>query len=188
MSVKKNKDFYVWVIAECIKNTYDFWGIDIMSRFDEIEKYFPNVSKAIKKMYSEVYETEENEISFFETEPLYFSNPQYVYEAISNFVPFYSKIRFNIKTKEQNEKYKNINIYSWDRYVPIRRIDLIVAVLLFTEEFIFLPLSAKNVFYTDNKLLAYGDFVTLKVSKRIEKTIISIKVRDVMNIEYSILN
>ena len=45
---------------------------------------------------------------------------------------------------------------------------------------IFLPLSAKNVFYTDNKLLAYGDFVTLKVSKRIEKTIISIKVRDVM--------
>ena len=50
---KKDKDFYVWTMAECIKDTYEWWGIDMMSMYDHIKKDFPNASKAIKKMYSD---------------------------------------------------------------------------------------------------------------------------------------
>ena len=49
---KKDKDFYVWTMAECIKDTYEWWGIDMMSMYDHIKKDFPNATKAIKKMYS----------------------------------------------------------------------------------------------------------------------------------------
>ena len=40
----QNKDFYVWTMAECIKSTYEWWGIDMMSMFDNIEKDFPNAT------------------------------------------------------------------------------------------------------------------------------------------------
>ena len=49
---KKDKDFYVWTMAECIKDTYEWWVIDMMSMYDHIKKDFPNATKAIKKMYS----------------------------------------------------------------------------------------------------------------------------------------
>ena len=49
---RKDKDFYVWTMAECIKDTYEWWGIDMMSMYDNIKKDFPNAAKAIKKMYS----------------------------------------------------------------------------------------------------------------------------------------
>ena len=47
-----NKDFYVWTMAECIKSTYEWWGIDMMSMYDNIEKDFPNAIAAMKKIYS----------------------------------------------------------------------------------------------------------------------------------------
>lgn len=37
---KKNKDFYVSVMSECIKSTYEWWGTDIMSMYSMIEKGF----------------------------------------------------------------------------------------------------------------------------------------------------
>ena len=43
---KKNKDFYVSVMSECIKSTYEWWGTDIMSMYSMIEKRFPNATKA----------------------------------------------------------------------------------------------------------------------------------------------
>lgn len=46
---KKDKDFYVWTMAECIKDTYEWWGIDMMSMYDNIKKDFPNATNAIKK-------------------------------------------------------------------------------------------------------------------------------------------
>ena len=44
---RKDKDFYVWTMAECIKDTYEWWGIDMMSMYDNIKNDFPNATKAI---------------------------------------------------------------------------------------------------------------------------------------------
>ena len=48
MSVQ-DKRFYVWTMTECIKSTYEWWGIDMMSMFSHIKKNFPNATKAINK-------------------------------------------------------------------------------------------------------------------------------------------
>ena len=179
----QNKDFYVWTMAECIKSTYEWWGIDMMSMFDNIEKDFPNATEAIKKMYGN-FEAQ----NCYAAKSLHFENPQFVYEAISSLVPVNEKLSFDLRTKEQSKEYKDLNMCSWNRFVSINRMDLLMAVLLFTEEFILQPITSKNVVFTDNKLTIYGNFVTLKVSKNQDKTYISIRIRNVMLLEYVILN
>ena len=182
MSVQ-DKRFYVWTMTECIKSTYEWWGIDMMSMFSHIKKNFPNATKAINKMYNNL------EIrNYYEATPMKFENPQFVYEAISSLVPANDRIRFDLRTKEQSKEYNNLNMCSWNRFIFIRRINLLMAVLLFTEEFILQPITSKNVVLKDNKLIVYGNFVTLKVSKHQDKTYISIRIRNVMLLEYVILN
>lgn len=179
----KNRDFYVWTMSECIKDTYEWWGIDMMSMYDHIKEDFPNASVAIQKMYQNF-----DESNFNEAEYIYFEKPKYVYEAIASFIPLYKELHFDTRTRELNKEYKKLNMCSWNRFVSIRRIDLLMATLLFTEEFIFEPITSKNVILTDTKLTVYGSFVTLKVSKHEKKTYISIKIRGVMLFEYVILN
>ena len=77
---------------------------------------------------------------------------------------------------------------SWNRFISIRRMDLLMAVILFTEEFILQPITSKNVILTDKKLTVYGNFVTLKVSRHEEKTYIAIRIRNVIFLVYEILN
>lgn len=63
-----------------------------------------------------------------------------------------------------------------------------MAVILFAEEFILQPITSKNVIFTKNKLTVYGNVVTLKVSKHEKKTYVSIRIRNVILLEYVILN
>jgi len=179
----QNKEFYVWTMAECIKSSYECWGVDMMSMFDNIEKDFPNATEAIKKMYSN-FEAQ----NCYAAKSLQFKKPQFVYEAISSLVPVNEELSFDLRTKEQSKEYKDLNMCSWNRFVSINRMDLIMAVLLFAEEFILQHITSKNVVLTDNKLTVYGNFVTLKVSKHQDKTYISIRIRNVMLLEYVILN
>ena len=180
---KKDKDFYVWTMKECIKDTYEWWGIDMMSMYDNIKKDFPNATNAIKKMYSNFKAPK-----FYEAKCLFFEKPQYVYEAIASFIPLYEQLRFDIRTREQSKEYKNLKMCSWNRFVSIKRIDLLMAVILFAEEFILQPITSKNVIFTKNKLTVYGNVVTLKVSKHEKKTYVSIRIRNVILLEYVILN
>ena len=179
----QNKEFYVWTMAECIKSTYEWWGVDMMSMFDNIEKDFPNATEAIKKTYSN-FEAQ----NCYAAKSLQFKKPQFVYEAFSSLVPVNEELSFDLRTKEQSKEYKDLNMCSWNRFVSINRMDLIMAVLLFAEEFILQHITSKNVVLTDNKLTVYGNFVTLKVSKHQDKTYISIRIRNVMLLEYVILN
>lgn len=77
---------------------------------------------------------------------------------------------------------------SWNRFVSIKRIDLLMAVILFAEKFILQPITSKNVIFTEKKLTVYGNVVTLKVSKHEKKTYVSIRIRNVILLEYVILN
>lgn len=63
-----------------------------------------------------------------------------------------------------------------------------MAILLFTEEFIFQPIPSQNITFSDNQLTVYGDFVTFKVYKDEEKTYVSIRIHDVIVLNYEILN
>ena len=109
---KKDKDFYVWTMAECIKDTYECWGIDMISMYDHIKKDFPNASKAIKKMYSNFKAPK-----FYEAQYIFFEKPQYVYEAIASFIPLYEELHFDTRTKEQDKEYKKLNMCSWIKMI-----------------------------------------------------------------------
>ena len=63
-----------------------------------------------------------------------------------------------------------------------------MAVILFAEEFILQPITSKNVIFTEKKLTVYGNVITLKVSKHEKKTYVSIRIRNVILLEYVILN
>lgn len=180
---KKDKEFYVWTMAECIKNTYEWCGIDMMYMYDNIKKDFPNAANAIQKIYSNF-----DAQKFYEAQCLLFEKPEYVYETIANFIPLYEELHFDTRTKEQAKEYKNLNMCSWNRFVSIKRIDLLMAVILFAEEFILQPITSKNVILTEKKITVYGNFVTLKVSKHEKKTYVSIRIRNVILLEYVILN
>ncbi len=180
---EKNKDFYVWTMEECIKSTYEWWGIDIMSMYDNIQANFPDATKAINKMYVKLKMP-----NFYESKFLTFKKVEYIYEAIANLIPQHEKLQFDIITQEQSKKYEALNICSWNRFIEIDRIDLIMAVLLFTEEFILEEIKSKNVNITDNQLTVDGTFVKLEVSKNKDKTHVSILIKDVICLEYVILN
>ena len=76
---EKNKDFYVWAMAECIKDTYECWGIDMMSMYDNIKEDFSNATAAIHKMYDSLREP-----NFYESKFLFFEKVEYVYQALAN--------------------------------------------------------------------------------------------------------
>ena len=180
---KKNKDFYVWTLSECIKDTYEWWGIDMMSMYDQIQESFPNAAQAIQNMY-----VGWNEEDFYEAKHLYFKQIHYVYQAIANLIPLKKQLKFDTITKEQDPHYKGLNMCPWNRFVAINRMDLIMAILLFTEEFIFYPVTSPNVVLTDSKLIVYGEHLTFKVSKHEKKTYVSIRIHDVMLLQYIVLN
>ena len=180
---KKGKDFYVWTMANCIKSTYEWWGTDMMSMYDNIKKDFPNATKAIHKIYDGLRKPD-----FYESKFLVFEKAEYVYQALANLIPQHEELRFDTITKEQSKEYEGLNMCSWDEFVEISRIDLLMAVLLFTEEFILQPVKNDNVNLTDNQLTVEGTFVKLEVSKKEDKTHVSILIRDVMLLEYVILN
>ena len=53
---KKDKDFYVCTM-ENIKETYEWWGIDMMTMYEKIKEDFPNAITAIHKMYKNLEES-----------------------------------------------------------------------------------------------------------------------------------
>ena len=91
---KKDKDFYVWTMEECIKSTYEWWGTDMMSMYSNIEKDFPNVAIAINTMYLGLART-----NFYKSPFVFFEKVQYVYEAIANLIPQHEDLFFDIRSK-----------------------------------------------------------------------------------------
>lgn len=178
---KKGKDFYVWTMQECIKSTYECWGIDMMSMYDCFKEDFPNATQAIHKMYPNLKNPD-----FYEAKFLVFKKVEYVYEALANFIPHQEELFFDIITKEQSKEYQGLNMCSWNKFVEIDRIDLIMAILLFTEEFILDPINSDSVTLTDSQLTVNGTFVKLEVSTKEDKTHVSILIKDVMLLEYVI--
>lgn len=179
-----NKKFYVWTMANCIKDIYEEWGIDMMSMYSNIKEDFPNATKAIHQMYSKF----KDEKDCYIAELLTFEKPQFVYEAIANLIPAKKELKFDLRTAEQAKEYADLNMCSFGEYVSIERIDLLIAILLFTEEFIFKPITNSNVSLTDTELVVDGEFVTFRVSKNEKETHVSIMVKDVILLQYMILN
>ena len=178
-----NRETFVFALEEGIKTTYEQWGVDMMPAYDHIERDFPNAAIAIKCMYCNF-----NLKACYELSPKFFDEPQFVYEMISNFISPYRKLKFNIWTRELSKEFKELNICSWSSFQNINRIDLLTAILLFTEEFVFEPITSRKVQLTEKKLVIHGTYVKFTISKHEDRTYISIRIRNVMILTYEISN
>lgn len=174
---KKNKDFYVSTMARCIQKTYECWQLDANPMYNIVRRYSNNALIAIHKIYSNLRAPD-----FFEADLLSFERPEYVYEAISSLIPSEKRIKVDVTIEDYSNQCKLSNIYI------ARRINLIMAILLFSEQFVLQPITSKDVFYTGTELVVHGDFVTFKVSKHEEKTYVSFEVENTMLLQFEILN
>lgn len=124
----------------------------MMSIYDNIKEDFPNATVAIHKIYAKLKKP-----NFYKSKFLVFEKVKYVYQTLANLIPHHEELRFNTITKDQSKEYEELNMMcSLDEFVEIQRIDLIMAVLLFTEEFILQPVKCKIVSLTDNQLTING--------------------------------
>ena len=183
---KKGKDFYVWALQRCIKSNYEFLGLDMMSMYNCFKENFPNATSALHKMYANLEESDFYQYDFDEFHALTFDSVHYVYEALSNLIPSTYPLLFDVRTRALAPKYKGLNIGSFGDWENICRLDLLMATMLFAEEFILLPITSNNVILTDTKLIVHGNFVTFKVSKHNDRLYVSIRIRGVILLEYVI--
>lgn len=182
---KKNKEFYVWTVKECIKDMYENWGTDMMSMYSYIQADFPNAADAITKIYTKFT----NDRDCYQSEAITFEKVEYVYQAIANIIPNHKVLRFNFVTKNEAEEYEFLKICSFENDEPIERIDLMMTIMLFTEEFILWPIKNERVISsTETELSIMGNFVTLKICIIEEKTYVSIIIEDVILLQYIMHN
>lgn len=181
---KHDKDYYAWVVYQWITTTYSEWGCDITSVWEHIEKNFPNATKAFKHMHEKVVKR-----AFDEAVPKQFDKPNSVCEAVASLIPIPKKdfLYFDVCTKEMKEGYEELNIYPWNRLVEIRRVDLILAIMLFAEDFATQPLSCKNVkFDAAKRLVVENKYLIFEVEKVAQHTFARIYIKGVGILEYKI--
>lgn len=188
-TAKRDEEFYSWVMLECIKDTYENWGVDMMSMLPEIQEDLPTAAEAIQKMYDVVPVMKDgNSINHYQHVAKTFSDPDKVYQVIENLIPNKEKFLVDISTRVRGWYYKIFNISPCS--VKMRREDLIIAILLFTESFIFSPLTIGNVVYEEekNKIKVYTPYIKFKISKTETKTYITIRIFRVALLQYVIRN
>ena len=178
-----DRGFYIWTMAEVIKETYEQWGIDLMSMWKNIQESFPNAAKAVKDMYSEF-----DENTIYEARGKQFDNPECVYQAVANLIPAQSILQFDVSSTAHFPEYENLRVYGWNKMTEINRIDLIAAIMLFAEEFTTMSLDDEKVIFTREKLIVQDELITFKVVKHQKRTIVNINIHGVVLLVYEIAN
>lgn len=177
---KITRDFYIWTIYECIKNTYQWWGIDLTSMSENIKKDFSNSYEALHKVYEKLQSPD-----FYASNPIFFKKPTYVYELISNLIPLEDILYFDTTSKPQKSKYHFLHMPHGCK-LRINRIDLIIAIYLFCEDFLFTEITSNKVTVSNHKLTVYGKFNTIKITSTDTVTYVCINIRNVIKFQYQI--
>ena len=179
------KSFYMWTIHEWIKDIYKEWGVNIKYFEDYIPKDFKNTYYALLKMHSiDFLYSEENP----DILSVKFYKPKYVYEAISNLVPNNENLIFNIKTQVLDELIEDFEKLYVRRNINIKRIDLLTAITLFTEEFILEEISSKYVLINDvDKLMVESEHFIFTISVEEKVVNVIIEIIGVIKIVYKII-
>lgn len=179
------KSFYMWTIHEWIKDIYKEWGVNTKYFEDYIPKDFKNIYSALLKMHSiDFLYSEENSDML----SVKFYKPKYVYEAISNLIPNNENLIFNIKTQVLDELIEDFEKLYVRRNINIKRIDLLTAITLFTEEFILEEISSKYVLINkENKLILKSEDIIFTISVEEKEVKVIIEIIDAVKIIYKIL-
>lgn len=157
-----------------ILRSYQWWGHDLISLLDNIKKTNPIVPEVFDKIYKKNYGT-------------------YVLQNFDKITKFYQKLNTLISPNEKlytklevkSLKRKNDNISIKENF-RLQRMDYLIAILCFTEEFAFLSLNDKNVSSNENILTAHSDNIDIFIerNKRTGTTVVRISIPCELCIEY----
>ncbi|MBE5821796.1 MAG: hypothetical protein E7311_04325 [Clostridiales bacterium] len=176
----KDTVFYTWVVEEFIHETLLLHGTKFIKLYYYLKQYFPEAIKALNKMY---YNFKLNDLS--KAKPLKVCKPNFIYEHISNLIPSNQNFKFDLYINEFSDTYKHLNCKASG---SIERIDLILLILLFSEEFIFKPAKINNLNITPSELTTEGTYVSINIRHNINTTSINIQIKDALSIQFIILN
>lgn len=173
---------YIFIFSEYIKDVYEQDGISILRYYEEeIKRDFRNAYSAIRSMYSY------KKSKIYNAKLTFNKNQKYVYDVIQALIPRKTILDFNVKTKDVKKGYEFLTMFPFGNYVRIHRIDLIAAILLFTEDFILNEISFEGIALKKGDLIAKNDFLIFSIHSLRDKIIVSIKIKGVITLEYEIL-
>lgn len=149
---------------ETILNCYQWWGHDLSSLMDSIKKTNPIVSEAFDMMYKKDSNT-------------------YVLQTFDKITKFYQKLNELIPSNE--ELYTKLEVKSLEKENDkilfkeaqiLKRIDYIIAILCFTEEFALLSLKDGKVSSNKNMLKAHSENIELLIERNNDTQITIVKI------------
>lgn len=160
---------------ETILSSYQWWGHDLIPLLENIKQTHPVVSNAFGKMY------EKTNVGYVAQT---FDSITKFYQKLSSLIPKSEKLYTRLEVKALRKKNDNIAIN--ESYV-LNRVDYLIAILCFMEEFALLSLNEKNVASTKNMLAAHAENVDVFVERNTKKeiTIVRITIPCELIIEYS---
>ena len=173
----KNESFtreYYVSMWETILSTYQWWGHDLISLLENIKKTNPIVHEVFDKIYSK-------------------NNGTYVLQHSDKITKFYQKLNALIPLNEKlytklevkSLKRKNDNI-SLKENGMLQRMDYLIAILCFIEEFAFLSLKDENVSSNEEILTAHSNNIDIFVERNMSTgiTVVRITIPCELCIEY----
>lgn len=167
------REYYVSMWAT-ILSSYQWWGHDLISLLDNIKKTNPIVSDVFDKIYPKkdgtyVLQTFDKITKF--------------YQKLNALIPSNEKLYTKLKVKSLKRKNDNISLRENSK---LQRMDYLIAILCFIEEFAFLSLKDKNVSSNENMLTAHSENIDIFIerNKRTETTLVRITIPCELCIEY----
>lgn len=167
------REYYVSMWAE-ILSSYQWWGHDLVSLLYDIKKTNPIVSEVFDKIY------QKNEAAYVVQT---FDKDTKFYQKLNSLIPLNEILYTKLEVKSLKIKNDNISLRENNM---LQRMDYLIAILCFTEEFAFLSLKDKNVSSNENILTAHSENIDIFIerNKRAGTTLVRITIPCELCIEY----
>lgn len=158
-----------------ILQSYQWWGIDLRSSLNIIRTTNPIVPVVFDKLYKK------DDAAYI---PQTFSKVRKFYEKLSVLIPNEKYLYTKLVVKAFKKKNKSLETN--DAFL-ISRVDYIIAILCFMEEFALCPLSNRKISSNDNLLTAHSDNIDIFIEhdKKTGVTLVRIVIPNEISIEYS---
>lgn len=167
------REHYVGIWSE-ILSTYQYWGHELITILDEIKKTNPIAVEVFEKMYNK-----EGDSYVSQT----FTRAARFYQKLDRLIPSAEELYTKLRVKSLNRENKNLAIKETLR---LRRINYLIAILCFMEEFAMLSLKKSKVFSSENILVAHTENIHISIERdnKTEITVVKIIIPREISIEY----
>lgn len=158
-----------------ILSSYQWWGHDLRPLLKQIKETHPVVSEALNKMYNE-----KDGVYSLQT----FDSISKVYQKLSSLIPTAESLYTKLEVKALKKQNDNVSI---KETTMLKRVDYVIALLCFMEEFALLPLSDNNVASTKNILTAHSESIDIFIERNRSRgrTVVRITIPCELCIEYN---